>query len=164
MLFAKTEVGLQVLKDRSIPLTPRQRSAFIMFDGRRTVSEVLAATQAMGIVREDVDRLVELGLLQEVAGSAVEAAASALAQAGKATTTEASIAAPGGTDRTPQQRYQDAYPIATRLTASLGLRGFRLNLAVEAAASYEQLLELAPKIGAAVGPEQYAALDKALNG
>lgn len=164
MLFAKTEVGLQVLKDRSISLTPRQRSAFIMFDGKRTVSEVLAATQAMGIVREDVDRLVELGLLQEVPGSAAGAAQAAKApDAPKAVPAQAE-APLGGSDRTPQQRYQDAYPIATRLTASLGLRGFRLNLAVEAASSYEQLLELAPKIGAAVGAEQYAPLDKALNG
>lgn len=162
MIFAKTEVGLQVLKDRSISLTPRQRSAFIMFDGKRSLAEVLAATQAMGIVREDVDRLVELGLLQEVRGSAArsdEVPRPAPAEAGSAAASSAS-----GSGRTPQQRYQDAYPIATRLTASLGLRGFRLNLAVEAASSYEQLLELAPRIGAAVGPEQYAALDQALNG
>ena len=38
-------------------------------------------------------------------------------------------------------------PIATQLTAALGLRGFRLNLAVEGATSYEQLAaQLAPKI------------------
>lgn len=147
MIFAKTEVGQQVLKDRSVPLTPRQRSAFIMFDGKRSVQDVLAATQAMGVVPEDVQRLVELGLLEEIALPAA-----------------AAQPAPAPSGRTPQQRYQDAYPIATRLTANLGLRGFRLNLAVEAAASYEQLLALSPKIGAAVGPEQYAALDKALNG
>lgn len=160
MIFAKTEVGQQVLKDRSIQLTPRQRSAFIMFDGKRSLADVLAATKAMGIVAEDVQKLVELGLLEEIASanpapiptsappSAPESAAPALA---------------GTSGRSAQQRYQDAYPIATRLTASLGLRGFRLNLAVEAAASYEQLLELAPKIGAAVGPEQYAPLAKALS-
>ena len=41
-----------------------------------------------------------------------------------------------------RRRYQSAYPLATKLTASLGLRGFRLNLAVEAAGSYEELLEV----------------------
>jgi len=35
------------------------------------------------------------------------------------------------------ERYAEAYPIATQLTADLGLRGFRLNLAVEAALDYE---------------------------
>ena len=103
-----------------------------------------------------------LGLLEVVAGDAAAPAASAeVASAGAGTAPSGVVAS--GSGRTPQQRYQDAYPVATRLTASLGLRGFRLNLAVEAAASYEQLLELAPKIGAAVGPEQFAALDKALN-
>ena len=64
---------------------------------------------------------------------------------------------------TPQERYQRAYPIATRITAGLGLRGFRLNLAVEAAGSYEQLLELAPRIREAVGEEKFRPLGLALS-
>jgi hypothetical protein len=64
--------------------------------------------------------------------------------------------------RSAQQRYQDAYAVATKLTAGLGLRGFRLNLAVEAAGTYEQLAALAPKIRAAVGDEKAAALEQAL--
>lgn len=165
MIFAKTEVGQQVLKDRSIPLTPRQRSAFIMFDGKRSLADVLVATKAMGIVEEDVQKLVELGLLEQIAAAApAPTVAPAIAPPPAASLgVEAAVPVPTGTSgRTAQQRYQDAYPIATRLTASLGLRGFRLNLAVEAAASYEQLLELAPKIGAAVGPELYGPLQRAL--
>ena len=77
----------------------------------------------------------------------------------------AAVPAPAAiSDRSAQQRYQDAYPIATQLTAGLGLRGFRLNLAVEGAGSFEKLLELAPKIRDAVGADKYASLDKALNG
>jgi hypothetical protein len=68
-----------------------------------------------------------------------------------------------GRFRSKQQRYKDAYPIATQLTGSLGLMGFRLNLQVEGTTSYEDLLALAPKIRAAVGAEKAAALDKALN-
>jgi len=144
MIFAKTEAGNQVLKDRSVPLTPRQRSAFILFDGKRTMDEVLAA--ATGVSQEDVQNLVELGLLEAAASSPAKAAPARPA-----------------TERTPQKRYQDAYPVATQLTASLGLRGFRLNLAVEATSSYEQLLELAPRIREAVGAEAFTRLDRALN-
>ena len=54
--------------------------------------------------------------------------------------------------------------MATQLTASLGLRGFRLNLAVEAASGYDDLLALLPKIQAAVGNEKCAGLERALNG
>ena len=62
-----------------------------------------------------------------------------------------------------QAHYFMAYPIATRLTAALGLRGFRLNLAVEAAGDLDKLKELAPKIKDAVGADKYKELDEALN-
>lgn len=151
MILVKTEAGQQVLKDRSVPLTPRQRSAFIQFDGKRSIDDVLAS--GLGIGREEVDQMVALGLLAPLAGQppAVAPAVSAAP----------APAAPSGRSR--QQRYKDAYPIATQLTGSLGLMGFRLNLQVEGTSSYEDLLALAPKIRAAVGAEKAAALDKALN-
>ena len=40
MLIVKTDLGHQVMKDRSVPLTPRQRSAFILFDGKRTLDHL----------------------------------------------------------------------------------------------------------------------------
>ncbi|HWT20757.1 MAG TPA: hypothetical protein VN280_17710, partial [Variovorax sp.] len=70
--------------------------------------------------------------------------------------------APPPSGRSRQQRYKDAYPIATQLTGALGLMGFRLNLQVEGTTSYEDLVALAPKIRAAVGAEKAAALDRAL--
>jgi hypothetical protein len=149
MNYVKTEKGHQVLKDRSVQLTPRQRSAFIMCDGRNSVGQVLAATAAMGITMDDIDQLVALGLLEESRDMAADAQA---------------VLNKISSERTPQQRYQDAYPIATRLTANMGLRGFRLNLAVEGAGNYEQLRDLAPKIKAAIGPEKFAPLEQALNG
>jgi hypothetical protein len=164
MILVKTQLGQQALKDRSIPLSPRQRSAFILFDGKRTVDEVLG--NGMGIVREDIEHMVALGLLEPVAGS------TALPTAGSAPVVEtakpvasAAPAAPvaGASGRSKQQRYKDAYPIATQLTGSLGLMGFRLNLQVEGTTGYDDLAALAPKIRAAVGAEKAAALDKALN-
>lgn len=169
MILVKTEAGQQVLKDRSVPLSPRQRTAFILFDGKRSIDEVLAGT---GIAREEIDQLVTLGLLGPAAGSSSTAAVPAKAP-------EAPAASPAPVAPTPkpkpaeatapssgrsrQQRYKDAYPIATQLTGALGLKGFRLNLQVEGTSSYEDLVALAPKIRAAVGPEKAAALDKALN-
>jgi hypothetical protein len=164
MILVKTQTGHQVLKDRSVPLSPRQRSAFILFDGKRSVDEVLA--NGMGIAREDIDQMVALGLLESAEGSAASpAAGGASAEAVAKPVAPAAPAAPasGSSGRSKQQRYKDAYPIATQLTGSLGLMGFRLNLQVEGTTSYEDLLALAPKIRAAVGPEKAAALDKALN-
>ena len=154
MILLKTEAGHQALKDRSVPLSPRQRSAFILFDGKRSVDDVLAA--GMGISREDIDQMISLGVLEPVGGTAAQPVA-----AGPAPAEEPKPAA-SGSCRSKQQRYKDAYPIATQLTGSLGLMGFRLNLQVEGTTSYDDLVALAPKIRAAVGPEKAAALDKAL--
>jgi hypothetical protein len=174
MRYIKTEKGQQVLKDRSVPLTPRQRSAFILFDGKNTVDQVMAATASIGITADDVQQLVSLGLLavspgpggSGVAAPAVVAPAQPVpgtAATSLVTDNPASATAAGASSqRSHQQRYQDAYPIAAKLTASMGLRGFRLNLAVEGAGSYEQLCDLAPKIREAVGADKFAPLEDAL--
>ncbi len=155
MLIAKTDAGQQVVKDRSVALTPRQRSVLIMLDGKKTLDQVLEGMAAAGVTRADFDRLFELGLIMDAAPKKT-AAEDALARARADVATQRK-------QRTSQQRYAEAYPIATRLTAALGLRGFRLNLAVEAALNYEQLREVAPRIREAVGDQKYLPLDEALN-
>ena len=155
MIYVKTEAGQQVLKDRSVPLTARQRSAFILIDGRRSTQEVLKATAAMGTTEQDIQQLEQLGLVTDAAPEATAAQ--------QAARQDVEAAALKHKQRTDQERYAQAYPIAAGLTSSLGLRGFRLNLAVEAATSYAQLLALAPKIREAVGPQKFAPLDDALN-
>lgn len=149
MILTKTDAGLRVLKDRSVQLTPRQRSAFILVDGRRTVDELLAATSAAGVTRADIDRLVELGLVEKPLFEAAAANAARL---------EAKRSA-----RSLEERFDEAWPIASMLTTNLGLRGYRLNAAVEQAVTYMDLLALAPRIREAVGEERYLPLDRALN-
>jgi hypothetical protein len=153
MLIVKTERGHQVMKDRSVALTPKQRSALIVFDGKRTLEDAITAA---GVTREEIDKLLELGLIASSGPVAAPAAQS--------NTPEVTEAAQTGGHRTPKERYAEAYPIATKLTASLGLRGFRLNLAVEGATNYEELLKVAPKIREAVGAEKFQALELALSG
>ena len=107
----------------------------------------------MGISREDVQLMIDQGLLESGPGAPAPAAAA------PADGAEVQV---DGTGRTQRERYQAAYPIATELTASLGLKGFRLNLAVEGAAGYEDLAALAPKIREAVGDAKYTRLERAL--
>jgi hypothetical protein len=151
VIAKKTELGLKVLKDRSVPLPPRQRAAFILVDGRRSLGEIMLSTAGMGVTSSDLEHLVTSGLISQVE-SPVMSLESKL-----------SVSARVAGGRTPQERYRDAYPVATQLTAALGLRGFRLNLAVESVGSFEQLLELAPRIEQAVGSEKFTALARALN-
>jgi len=149
MNYSKTEVGQQAFKERSPALSARQRSAFILFDGVKTLEQVLAATAGLGVTPADVEHMVAQGFL--VADAAAVAAAEA-----------ATAAATARSARTPQERYAEARTLATQLTASLGLRGFKLNLAVESASGYDDLLALLPKIQAAVGHEACRQLEQAL--
>lgn len=74
MIPVKTPAGQQVLKDRSVPLTLRQRAALIVIDGRRTLAELL---EGAGVTAEDLQRLFQLGLVAETAGGLGEATAPA---------------------------------------------------------------------------------------
>jgi hypothetical protein len=151
MTITRTELGRQVLKDRSATLTPRQRSALFLVDGKRTLAEFKSAAAAAGASDDDIGQLFKLGMVEAPQAAATEPAPLEAAEP---------AARPS---LSPQDRYKLAYPIAVQLTSELGLRGFRLNLAVEGATTYEALVEVAPRIREAVGDKRYSVLDMALN-
>jgi hypothetical protein len=161
MRLTKTEVGKKAISDRSITLSPRQRSALIIFNGERSLDDVLTMLVSLGFTKADVDHMVSLGLLEEVNEPVVLKPNAPIKNidtlGGFVELNEAQV-------NEAQSRYKLAYPLATQLTASLGLRGFRLNLAVEAAGSYSQLVQLFPKIKEAVGAEKSLNLENALRG
>ncbi len=184
MIYIKTERGKTALQNRSSMLTSRQRPAFIMFDGKRSAEEVLQATSGFGFAVADIEQMVELGLIESVLAQTLapsEASASRLpltpesrssfAPSALPSVLPASVPAGNLSVTTPpaatpsldaQAHFLKAWPIATRLTANLGLRGFRLNLAVESAADLTKLKELAPRIKDAVGSEKFRELEIAL--
>jgi hypothetical protein len=157
MKLYKTETGHAAFKERSSLFAGRQRSLYILFDGKKTVAEVLQAAASLGMGQTDVDYLLAIGFLAEHPTADLSASASAPLS---------DFAAPalqgGDSGRTEQQRYTDAKPLATQLTAGLGLRGLMLNLAVESAAGYPDLIRLLPKIQAAVGTTASRKLYRAL--
>ncbi len=158
MILIKTEAGQQAFKGRSPLFSARQRTAFIMFDGKKSVEQMLLASASLGLTAEDVEYMVGHGFLAPAPGEAVPVPAPA------ADVPSHQAIIDSFTLVSPQERYQAAKPIATKLTAALGLRGFRLNLAVEGASGYEELLALLPKIKEAVGVNASEELERALNG
>ncbi len=155
MIFEKTALGRSALSDKSIAMTMQQRTALIMLDGKRSQHEVLTSTSAVGVSTEDINHLVSAGFVIDVSAT-IPAPLSALPIG--ASNRFAAIPDPEA-----QARFSKAYLIATRLTSALGLRGFRLNLAVERAGSLQDLLALASKIENAVGPENFKELYDALH-
>jgi hypothetical protein len=150
--YLKTEAGQLAFKQRSPEMSARQRSAFLQFDGQRRVAEVLGTMAGLGVTESDIQDMVTRGFLTpvETTSSRTEAAP---VQQGQSEALSAEEKA---------RRYQSAYPIAIRLTAGLGLRGFRLNLAVEAAGGYDDLLKLVPNLNQALGEAATFELRQAL--
>ena len=164
MIYVKTLVGQTALHDRNPLMSPRQRAAFIMFDGKRDSVEVIKATSGVGVNNADIEHLASVGFLESTGfGTPLPAAAGQPEQTTAQTQSDAlKSLADGRPSELAQANYATAYPIATRLTAGLGLRGFRLNLAVEAAGDLEKLKALAPRIKDAVGADRFKELEDAL--
>jgi hypothetical protein len=152
MRYAKTDAGQQAFKARSPLFSARQRSAFILIDGVKTRDELLAATAGLGVTVADMDHLLAQGLITAVADVDLLVGGEPAGQE----------AAGRGSGRTPQDRYAQAYPLAVQLASSLGLRGFTLNLAVEAAADFEGLVALLPRMQHALGNDACAPLARIL--
>jgi hypothetical protein len=161
MKHKKTELGRQVFKERNTALSARQRSAFILFDGVKDDAVIFNALAATGFNTEDIDYLMGLGLIELASDTQNDAAAAAKAVTASALS---GVMEENLSSLTEQERYQRAYPLATKLTSGLGLRGFRLNMSLESASGYQDLVALAPKIREAVGDEKYLELARALKG
>ena len=166
MKYKKTELGLQAFKERSKNLSAKQRSALIVIDGKKDVTQLYALLSAVGVSSDDINQLIELAYIEEVPGSDgdVQASQHIAPAADSMLATLSAVSSEPLTEFAKQERFQKAYPIAGKLTSGLGLRGFRLNMAVEGAGNYLDLLEVAPKIREAVGDTKYAELHKALEG
>ena len=150
MRLAKTEKGQAAFNVRSELLSSCQRSAFIVVDGHRSVADILAMMAPVGLKQEDIDAMLKNGFLEAVG---VDAGIVSLPVVPKAPT-----------QLTEKERYLLAKPLATQLTASLGILGYRLNLAVESASGTEDLIALFPKIQSAVGVPECKELERVLKG
>ncbi len=162
MYLVKTPEGQLAFKERHADLSQRLRSAFLLFDGRRSLMQVLEATSALGVNKDDILALVGKGWLATRETSVATDAAAQAHASSLSKSSSASLAAADVDPGSAQRCYQRAYPIAVSITGALGLKGFRLNLAVEAAMGYEQLAALAPRIRDAAGDKAYTSLHRAL--
>jgi hypothetical protein len=161
MHFVKTSAGQQAFKERHADLSPRLRSAFLLFDGQRSLAQVLQAVAGMGVTQDEILALVEREWLAP--RDAAEPRLGVVAVA-VPSVPAAPAAAASSTDSAGDAPAQSEPSLAVAITANLGLKGFRLNLAVEAAMGYDQLVALAPRLREAASPASYLPLHEALFG
>ncbi|MGQ0711872.1 MAG: hypothetical protein ACT4NV_19225 [Rhodoferax sp.] len=155
MKYIKTEAGQLAFKQRSAQITPRQRSVFILFDGAKTVEQVLAATAGLGADMSDVEALAGHGFLAPAPAQAPSAAPGAKAPERPA----AEPAAPSQGAAQGVDRFIQAKIMATQLSASIGLRGFMLNMLIEEAENLRDIEQLLPKLRSAVGAKACEPLE-----
>ena len=62
IVYLKTELGRHAFKERVPGISFRQRSALILFDGVRTVTQVLTATAGLGVQQDDILHLQLAGV------------------------------------------------------------------------------------------------------
>ena len=147
------------VKERSALLSSRQRSLLIMVDGQKEMADLVRTVTGLGGTIDDVNVLLVHGLIEGIGAAVLNPTPLSLPAAAVPV---APAAARIRENLSEQELYRRAYPVATKLTSSLGLRGFRLNLAVEGAADYPALLEVASRIREAVGEEKFRVLGQAL--
>lgn len=162
MYFVKTSLGQQAFKERHADFSPRLRSAFLQFDGQRSLAQVLESISGLGVTQEELLALVERAWLAPREGVVAVAAPASAVPAVPDASPPPGVVQEGAGDQA--RRYRKGYPLAVAITAGMGLKGFRLNMAVEAAIGYEQLVALAPRLREAASPSSYAPLHEALFG
>ncbi|OYT92764.1 MAG: hypothetical protein CFE43_06760 [Burkholderiales bacterium PBB3] len=173
MQLIKTDEGQLAFKERSPRFSARQRSMFILVDGRKSAAQLLVATAGMGVTQSDIDYMVEEGFLRlEVPEHPAPLVPLVSSPSAMANTVPSALSREGPDSEPPssrpaltdQERYQLGKTLATRLTAGLGLRGFMLNLSVESASGYQALVDLLPQIQKAVGEKAASELQRVLKG
>jgi hypothetical protein len=151
MIYTKTELGRQALRERSDTMPRKFHFPFLMCDGVRDHSDILIAEARTGFTQADFDQMVRLGFIQPATNSVQAESVNNVPQQPLPSAAVTPQVLP-----TQQQAnvFFDASMMATALSARLGvLGGFRMNLAVQAASNLADLDALLPQLQKALGAE-----------
>lgn len=173
LILKKTDKGMEALRARDPALPHRMRPAFIMFDGQKSIEQVMALSSSAGgqlQVLEDIKQLLQQGLLELLrSGDASLPSAStnelidSLAVPAQAAPPAAAVAAPAAISD-PSERYIKAYAAASQLVSGLGLKGFRLQLQLEKAQGYDGLVAVLPKLREVIDAKKLRPIEAILFG
>ena len=169
-MWSKTEAGRQEIKVRSQVPGRSQRTLLLLIDGKRDVAELLASVS--GTSSADLDALAALGLIVAVDPTEV-AQPMSMPQAGPLASAPAVVAPPGNAApaagsavpdwQDTRSGYVDLSSALTETIArELGLRGFVLTMAVERAATLDELRAVAERTINAVADRKGLAQGRAV--
>lgn len=159
MIWIKTDLGRAEIGMRKQVPERARRTLLLLIDGHR--SQELLLNSVAGITAADFDLLARLGLISRVDATPAPGPAWNSPPA-KTMASAASGAAHSALDVLIHERPTPGYAqLTARLThlisSELGLRGFRLTLAVEKAADVTALLPVAERVVADIAERKGAA-------
>lgn len=144
-IYAKTELGVRELKERTVNLPLPLRGLLIMVDGNRTIADVLSKARMLN--------LDETALTTLEAGGLIAKKFSAPSKAGGSTPASAPVRS-----EDEVQRYLRAQQIMSDATNKhLGFRGYGLMMRLQKTANIRDLRDLLPDFAGSLlkraGPE-----------
>jgi hypothetical protein len=137
-IYAKTELGLQEIRDRKLNLPIALRGLLILIDGKRTVAEVLVKASMLKLDARAIIALERGGLI---------------AKRFSAPSVVAGPAAAGSPQRTEDEieRYMQAQQMMSdAINAHLGFRGYGLMMRLQKTATVRDLHDLLPDFAKAL--------------
>ncbi len=136
MIWAKTDAGRTEIQTRALVKERARRNLLLLIDGAKSEEMLLAALT--GISAEDFQALQKLALIAPAAGTTGAVGAPVAANA-------AAPQAPGAAPAASLDHGQFGAALTRLISSQLGLRGFVLTLAVEKAATTEELQAIAQR-------------------
>ncbi len=156
MIWIKTDIGRAEISARARVPERVRRNLLLLIDGHRSQDALLQSVG--GSTPEDFDLLARLGLITQLRGEV-----SATSAMGKRPATASATLGTASTEldvlieEHPTPSYAQLTSRLTHLISSdLGLRGFRLMLAVEKAADVTALLPVADRVVADIAERKGA--------
>ena len=145
MIYIKTELGRRALKERSEAMPRKYHFPFMMCDSVRDHADILTAEARTGFSFSDIEQMIQLGFIAPLPPKAVAARLDSV--------TTPVVAVQTMPTQAQANVFFEASKIATALSANLGLRGFRLNLAVQTASNLADLDALLPQLEKALSSQ-----------
>jgi hypothetical protein len=137
-IYAKTELGLQELKERKLNLPITLRGLLILIDGNRTVAEVLVKARALKLDQRAMTALERGGLI------AKRFSAPSVAEGD-------TVAAPAQRTEDEIERFIQAQQMMSdAINAHLGFRGYGLMMRLQKTANVRDLHDLLPDFAKAL--------------
>lgn len=137
-IYAKTELGLQELNDRTLNLPITLRGLLVLVDGNRTIEEVLVNARELKLDQRALRALERGGLIAKRIPPP------------PATQDEAAATPAQGSDDESERFTQAQQMLSDAINAHLGFRGYGLTMRLQKAANARDLHDLLPDFAKAL--------------